>query len=87
MDPEQAVQPLVDMLADPDSAVRVAVARALGRIGRPSVPGVVHALDRPGSASGALLALEHLPIEGAAEAVRRFAASQCSEHSETTNLP
>ena len=73
VDPEQAVQPLVDMLADPDSAVRAAVARALGGIGRPSVPGVMLALDRSGFASGALLALEHLPVDGAAEMVRRFA--------------
>jgi CRP/FNR family transcriptional regulator, cyclic AMP receptor protein len=91
VDPEQAVQPLVDMLADPDSAVRVAVARALGRIGRPSVPGVVHALDRPGSASGALLALEHLPIDGAAEAVRRFAGESVQralrDHQFAVELP
>ena len=91
VNPEQAVQPLVDMLADPDSAVRVAVARALGRVGRPSVPGVVLALDRPGSASGALLALEHLPIEGAAETVRRFAGESMQralrDHQLAVELP
>jgi HEAT repeat protein/ATP/ADP translocase len=79
IDPGQAVQPLVNLLVDPDSTVRAAAARALGGIGRPSVPAVVLALDRPESAAGALMALEHLPADGAADVVRRFAGESARQ--------
>jgi HEAT repeat protein len=73
VDPEHAVQPLVGMLADSNSEVRRAAARALGHIGSPAVSGVAAALDQPDAESGALLALERLPVNGAAERIRQYA--------------
>ena len=73
MDPEDAAQPLVGMLADPDSAVQISAATALGRVGRPALAAVASALEQPATESGALLAFEQLPIDGEADRVRRYA--------------
>ena len=67
------MQPLVGMLADPDSAVRTSAAEALGGLGRPAVAAVASALEQPATESGALLALEQLPLDGEADRVRRYA--------------
>jgi CRP/FNR family transcriptional regulator, cyclic AMP receptor protein len=73
MDPAQALQPAVEMLADPDSEVRATVARALSHVGEPAVPAVAAALEEPGMESGALLALGQLPADGQADRIRKFA--------------
>jgi HEAT repeat protein len=69
---EAALEPLVGALSDPDPHVAAAVAEALESIGAPAVDRVAEAL-LAGHVSGALSALERLPLDGAREQVRRFA--------------
>jgi HEAT repeat protein len=69
---EAAVEPLVAALSDPDPRVARAVADALESVGAPAANAVAEALLE-GHVSGALSALERLPLNGAQEQVRRFA--------------
>ena len=62
IDPTASLGMLIESLGDEDHSVRQSSAVAIGRIGPTSLPFVVDALDRPDLESGALLALEQLPI-------------------------
>jgi len=56
--------------------VRESVAEALGRIGAPALTRTAAALSDPARETGALMALEHLPAQQAAEAIRAYAHAQ-----------
>ena len=90
IDSEHAVPPLVGMLADPDSAVRVTAAHALGRIGQPAVHAVAAALEVAETASGAVLALEHLPTDGETDRISAYAHEAAkralADHAHATRL-
>jgi HEAT repeat protein len=68
-----AINPLADALGDGDRAVRNAAAQALGRLGPAALERTLAALSQPGSESGALLALERLPVQNASGAIRDYA--------------
>jgi HEAT repeat protein len=86
IDPEAAIEPLIDSLADPNASVREAVAEALGAIGHDAVARILPSLFDPASQAGALSALEKLPINGARDDVRRFAAQSVSRAVESRRL-
>jgi HEAT repeat protein len=64
VDPERCLTPLIGSLSDPAGVVRREAARALRRIGDRAVPETLAALNDPDAESGALLALERLPLAG-----------------------
>ncbi|MGZ4213369.1 MAG: Npt1/Npt2 family nucleotide transporter [Actinomycetota bacterium] len=74
LDADQAADPLIEATADPSAPVRAAVAQALGEIGDGVRDRVVASLFSPDRTRGALEALERIPLDGAADVVRRFAA-------------
>lgn len=69
IDPQQALEPLIQALNDDDRAVREALAAALGQIGDAALEPVVAALENPGYEDAALRALEYLPAYKAAERI------------------
>ncbi len=71
-------KPLIRALGDDDSSVREAAAAAIGRIGSSMLDPTVSALSDPALESGALAALEHLPIHRAADAIRAYASESAS---------
>ncbi|HLF26550.1 MAG TPA: Npt1/Npt2 family nucleotide transporter [Anaerolineae bacterium] len=73
VDPARAIDPLIYALGDDDQSVREAAAAALSQIGPPALAQVVAALAEPALESGALLALERLPAQQAAPAIRAYA--------------
>jgi HEAT repeat protein len=77
-DPAQAVPLLVHALDDDISDVRHEVARALGRIGTPSLEPTLAALFDPASAEGALLALAQLPANAPPDVVRGYAREEAA---------
>jgi HEAT repeat protein len=71
--PEDAVAPLIDALADDDARVRAAAIDGLAEVGAPaSDPVSVALFDR--RREEALKALERLPLDRAADRLRRFAS-------------
>ena len=62
IDPTASLSLLIESLGDEDQSVRQSSAIAVGRVGLTAVPFVAEALARPDLESGALLALEQLPI-------------------------
>ncbi|HET7090537.1 MAG TPA: HEAT repeat domain-containing protein [Anaerolineae bacterium] len=71
-------EPLIRALGDDDSSVREAAAAAIGRIGPSMLDPAVSALSDPALESGALAALEHLPIHRAADTIREYARESAS---------
>ena len=73
IDARQCVFSLVRMLGDDDGSVRRSAADALGQIGRPALEPVIAALSDPTLESGALLALERLPVQGPSKKILSYA--------------
>jgi HEAT repeat protein len=73
-DPVRASAPLTEALADEHALVRDAVAEALGVVGVAAGDPVVDSLTSPTRREGAIAALQHVPIDGRSDDVRRFAA-------------
>lgn len=73
VDAERCIYTLVGLLRDEDLSVRKAAAQGLGEAGQPAVEPVVAALSDPGLESGALLALEHLPLQGIRDQIETYA--------------
>jgi HEAT repeat protein len=73
--PEKAISHLIQHLNDDDNSVRQALADSLGRIGELALNPLVEALSNPSFEDGALLALAHLPAQGAARQIRVHAKS------------
>ena len=86
LDPVRALDPLVAALGDDQTLVRTAVARALGAIGPPAVGAVTGSLPAPTRRDGALTALEHLPLDGHADAIHAFAVAMVDEAIESQRL-
>jgi HEAT repeat protein len=86
IDPGAALEPLVNAMADANAGVRDAVADALAAIGPTAIPRVVSCLFEPERLSGALAALERLPMDGGAGEIRRFAAQSVSSAVESHRL-
>ena len=86
IDPERAVEPLIAAMADTNEAVRDAVAEALGTMGSAAVEPVIRSIFVPELQSGALSALERLPLDGATSEVRRFAADSVARALESLRL-
>jgi hypothetical protein len=63
IDPTASLGLLIESLGDEDQSVRQSSAVAVGRVGPTALPFVADALDRPDLESGALLALEQLPVQ------------------------
>ncbi|HEX7247478.1 MAG TPA: Npt1/Npt2 family nucleotide transporter, partial [Actinomycetota bacterium] len=74
IDPMRAPAPLTVALADDHALVRDAVAEALGVVGIAAADPVVDSLTSPTRWEGAIAALQHVPIDGRQDDVRRFAA-------------
>jgi HEAT repeat protein/ATP/ADP translocase len=72
IDAARAVDPLIRALGDHDRSVREAAASALGQIGASALPQTVAALSDPALEGGALRALERLPVQPAAAALRAY---------------
>jgi HEAT repeat protein len=70
--PEELVEEIVQMLGDVDSLVRASAASALGRIGEQALNDVINALDIPALESGALHALEILPVQAVRTSLREY---------------
>jgi HEAT repeat protein/predicted MFS family arabinose efflux permease len=83
---EEAVKPLVALLADSDAVVRATAAEALGEVGEPAVEAVVDALFAEGHEDAALAALERLPLDGSATRLRRFASESVARALEDADL-
>jgi Cyclic nucleotide-binding domain/HEAT repeats len=83
---EEAVKPLVALLADDDAVVRAAAAEALGEVGEPAVEAVVDALFAEGYEDAALAALERLPLNGSAMRLRKFASESVARALEDADL-
>ena len=86
IDPVRSMDVLVEAMADDSVIVREAVAEAFGRLGVGAVPPVVRALFVAERQGGALVALERLPLDGAADDVRRFAAETVAAALESHRL-
>ena len=74
----ESTEKLIQALGDDDSSVREAAAAAIGRIGPSMLDATVSALSDPALESGALAALDHLPIRRAADAIREYARESAS---------
>jgi HEAT repeat protein len=72
-DPGRATPVLVRLLGDEDGGVRRAAAMALGRLGPAGEEPVVAALSDPDLESGAVLALQYLPVAGHEERLTAYA--------------
>ena len=83
---EEAVKPLVALLADDDAVVRSAAAEALGEVGEPAVEAVVDALFDKGHEDAALAALQRLPLNGSAMRLRKFASESVTRALEDADL-
>jgi HEAT repeat protein len=70
--PSELIEEIVRMLGDPDPLVRVSAAAALGRVGEPAIPSVVNALQTTTLESGALRALENLPVQAVRTTLREY---------------
>jgi AAA family ATP:ADP antiporter len=83
--PKDAVASLSDALADGDPRVRAAAVDGLAEVGAPACEAVSKALfdDRR---EEALAALERLPLDGAADQLRRFASEAVARALEDTRL-
>ncbi len=86
LDPDRALDPLVEALADEQPLVRAAVAHALGTIGPPAVGAVAGSLTAPNRRDGALIALEHLPLDGHADEVHELAVTMVRQAVESHRL-
>ena len=73
IDSEASLELLVNALGDEDHSVRQSSAIAIGRVGPTALPLVADALDRPELESGALLALEQLPVHSEQGRVHSYA--------------
>ena len=76
--PVELVEALVQNLGDEDSTVRQEAASALGRVGEAALPAVLAALNVPHLKSGALLALEKLPMTPPAGVLRTVAGQEAA---------
>lgn len=76
VDAQQCVYSLVDLLGDEDHSVRQAAAQGLGEAGQAAVEPVVAALADPTLESGALLALEQLPLQGVRDRIESYARNR-----------
>jgi HEAT repeat protein len=72
-DPGRCLMPLVDATGDEDTDVQKAVAEALGAIGARALEPTLAALADPTREEGALLALEHIPLDGKAGTLHAYA--------------
>ncbi|HLB48766.1 MAG TPA: HEAT repeat domain-containing protein [Anaerolineales bacterium] len=77
-DTDRVVASLVEALTADDRSVRESVASALGRVGAPALDSTITALFNSESESGALLALEHLPLHRATDSIRRYARERAA---------
>jgi CRP/FNR family cyclic AMP-dependent transcriptional regulator len=73
VDADRAIEPLVAAAADEHGLVRTAACDGLEAIGEPAVAPLIAALDDPRRRTGALAALERLPLGDRAIDLRRFA--------------
>ena len=86
IDPQRAVDVLIEALADENALVRGAVADGFGSIGVAALDPVVGALSSSERRQGALAALERLPLDGRGADVRGFAAQAVSSALESYRL-
>ncbi len=73
LDAERSIDLLAAALGDEDRSVRLSVAAALGVSGERAVRPVIAALSDPQRESGALAALEHLPVQRYAKPLLSYA--------------
>lgn len=73
INPGQAMRHLVRHLNDNDPSVRCELAEALGKVGEPALGSLINALGNPLFEEGVLMALEHLPVRKAEQALRDYA--------------
>ena len=83
--PQNAVAPLIEALADQNPRVRAAAVEGLAKIGAPACDPVSEALFDH-RREQALTALERLPIDGAADRLRRFASEAVARALEDIRL-
>ena len=83
--PQNAVAPLIEALADQNPRVRAAAVEGLAKIGAPACDPVSEALFDH-RREQALTALERLPIDGAADRLRRFASGAVARALEDIRL-
>lgn len=83
--PQDAVASLIDALADNDPRVRAAAVEGLAEVGAPACDAVSEALFDHRRAE-ALKALERLPLDGAADRLRRFASEAVARALEDIRL-
>ena len=86
LDPRRALNPLIEALADDHPLVRDAVAEALGVIGLAAAGSVVASLTSPSRWEGAMMALQHVPLDGRTDDVERFAVEMVTEAVESHGL-
>jgi HEAT repeat protein len=86
LDPSRALTPLVAALADEHPSVREAAAAALGILGEPALAPVIDSLASSERRDGALMALEHLPIDRWEDPVHSFAVSMVEGSVESYRL-
>lgn len=79
IDARQCVASLVTLLGDADGTVRRSAAQALGKIGMPALEPVVSSLFDGTLESGALMALQHLPVRGVSESILSYARKRSEE--------
>jgi HEAT repeat protein len=82
VDADRAIWPLVAAAADDHGLVRTAACDGLEAIGEPAVGPLVATLDDPRLRSGAVAALERLPLGDRALDLRRFAQRVVAEAAE-----
>jgi HEAT repeat protein len=70
---DQLCAPLIRSLGDEDRSVREAAAFSIGLIGPTALPPVIEALDDPRLESGALSALERLPVSKTSDRLHHYA--------------
>ena len=68
-----ALSHFITHLDDDDTSVRCGLAEALGRIGESALEPLVMKLSDPAREEGALMALEHLPVQKVAVRIRQYA--------------
>jgi HEAT repeat protein len=81
-----AIEPLLAAMGDDNAIVRRAVSEGLGLVGAAAVQPVLRSLFSPDLQRGAVTALQRLPLDGAADEIRRFAGVAAARAMESRRL-